>query len=84
MNVEDLPDETDSSDEEYVPGGKPEEQVSEVESDGDPEDPLSDPEEDNGKTVSSKGKKRRKRTNQPKKRSRNSQESVEKGAFIFN
>lgn len=76
MNIDDLPDESDSSDEDYVPGAKPEDQVSEVESDGDPEDPLSDT-ENTTKTNGSKGKKRRKRTNQAKKRSKVTEESLE-------
>nr|CAI5819964.1 unnamed protein product [Callosobruchus analis] len=44
MNAEDLPDDSDSSDEDYVPDEK-QEAVSEVESDGDPEDNLSDSED---------------------------------------
>lgn len=45
MNIQndDLPDVSDSSDEDYDPGIK-EEEVSEVESDGDEEEPLSDSE----------------------------------------
>ncbi|XP_045462649.1 craniofacial development protein 1 [Harmonia axyridis] len=44
MNVEEFPEDSDTSDEEYIPGAKPEEVVSEVDSDGEPEDPLSDSE----------------------------------------
>lgn len=62
MNIADLPDDSDTSDEDYVPGSKPEEVVSEVESDGDPEDPLSDSESAN------KGTKRRKRKHGTKKK----------------
>nr|CAH7731172.1 unnamed protein product [Callosobruchus chinensis] len=49
MNAEDLPDDSDSSDEDYVPDEK-QEAVSEVESDGDPEDILSDSEDLKKKT----------------------------------
>lgn len=76
MNIEDLADESDSSDEDYVPGAKPEEQVSEVESDGDPEDPLSDAEDGDGKKNGNKGKKRRKRSNQIRKRTKAAEESI--------
>lgn len=78
MNIEDLPDESDSSDEDYVPGVKPDEQVSEVESDGDPEDPLSDAEN----TAKTKGKKRRKQPNQGRKKSRSSNEIAEESMLI--
>lgn len=45
MNIQDdLPDESDTSDEDYDPGVK-EDDVSEVESDGDLEEPLSDNQE---------------------------------------
>lgn len=74
MNIDDLPEDSDSSDEDYVPGAKPEEQVSEVESDGDPEDPLSDTE--NG-TPSSKGKKRKKQTKSARKRNKTSENRIE-------
>lgn len=69
MNIEEFPEESDSSDEDYVPGAKPEDQVSEVESDGDPEEPLSDAEHD-AKTNSRRGKKRRKRGDRAKKKSK--------------
>lgn len=56
MNMQDdLPDESDSSDEDYDPGIKVDE-VSEVESDGEPEEPLSDCEQ-NKKSKSKKRKK---------------------------
>lgn len=53
MNIENLLEDSDSSDEDYIPAEK--EDVSEVESDGDPEEPLSDSEDSKNK-----GKKRRK------------------------
>nr|XP_023026671.1 craniofacial development protein 1 [Leptinotarsa decemlineata] len=45
MNNADFNDESDSSDEDYIPQGKLEEVLSEVDSDGDPEDPISESEE---------------------------------------
>lgn len=66
MNIADLPDDSDTSDEDYIPGGKPEEAVSEVESDGDPEDPLSDT-EDIGKRTT----KRKKKTAKSRKKIKN-------------
>lgn len=78
MNIEDLPDESDSSDEDYVPVVKPDEQVSEVDSDGDPEDPLSDAEN----TTKIKGKKRRKQSNHGRKKSRSSNEVAEESMLI--
>lgn len=60
MNNVDLPDDSDSSDEDYVPAGS-NEVLSEVDSDGDPEDPISDSEKvDVGK--------RRKKKSKPNKR----------------
>lgn len=82
MNIEELPDESDSSDEDYVPGAKPEEQVSEVESDGDPEDPLSDAEDTSKATNSSKGKKRRKRSNQARKKTKTTTENTEESMLF--
>lgn len=64
MNIQDLPDESDTSDEDYDPGLK-EDVVSEVESDGDPEEPLSDNEE-----TTFKSKKRRKGKRKAKKSSK--------------
>lgn len=82
MNINDLlPEDSDSSDEDYIPGAKPEDQVSEVESDGDPEDPLSDA-EDGSKTNGKKGKKRRKQTNKGRKRSRAVEEPAEEGKLF--
>lgn len=66
MNIADLPEDSDTSDEDYVPGGKPEEVVSEVDSDGDPEDPLSESEE----SVKAP-KKRRKKTTKSRKKVKN-------------
>lgn len=66
MNIADLPDDSDTSDEDYVPGEKPEEVVSEVDSDGDPEDPLSDT-EDFGK----RNKKRKKKSLKARKKQKN-------------
>lgn len=63
MNIADLPDDSDTSDEDYVPGGKPEEVVSEVESDGDPEEPLSDTDD-----LDTRTKKRKKKTGKSKKK----------------
>lgn len=65
MNAEEFPEDSDSSDEDYVPGSKPEEVVSEVDSDGDPEDPLSETEDlgtRNQKRRKKTGKSRRKKT----------------------
>ncbi|VEN57162.1 unnamed protein product [Callosobruchus maculatus] len=69
MNAEDLPDDSDSSDEDYVPDEK-QEAVSEVESDGDPEDILSDSED------LKKGTKRRKKYKTKKKGTVKNEESV--------
>lgn len=55
MNNVDLPDDSESSDEDYVPEG-PKEMPSEEEEDGDQEDPLTDTEDGDGK-----GKKRKKK-----------------------
>lgn len=46
---DDLPDESDTSDEDYNPAAK-EDDVSEIESDGDPEEPYSDCEENTTNT----------------------------------
>ncbi|EFA00183.1 craniofacial development protein 1 [Tribolium castaneum] len=62
MDPEELPENSDSSDEDYVPDKK-EENVSEVESDGDPESDFSDSE-----NVSGKAKKRRKQSSKPRKK----------------
>ncbi|CAH2002761.1 unnamed protein product [Acanthoscelides obtectus] len=62
MNTEDFPDESDSSDEDYIPDEK-QEVVSEVESDGDPEDNFSDPEDLKKNTKGrKKGKTKKKET----------------------
>lgn len=45
MNVHELAEDSETSDEDYIPGAKPEEVVSEVDSDGDSEEPLSDSED---------------------------------------
>lgn len=57
MNNLEYPDESDSSDEDYVPEKAPAEVVSEVESEGDDEDPLSD-KEDLGIRTNTKRKKK--------------------------
>ncbi|KAL3284816.1 hypothetical protein HHI36_018955 [Cryptolaemus montrouzieri] len=44
MDINEYADDSDTSDEDYIPGNKPEEVVSEVDSDGDVEEPLSDTE----------------------------------------
>lgn len=54
-------EDSDSSDEDYIPGSKPEEVVSEVESDGDPEDDLSDTEVKAGGKRTKTAKKSRKK-----------------------
>lgn len=77
MNIADLPEDSDTSDEDYVPGEKPEEVVSEVESDGDPEDPLSDT-EDLGKRT----KKRKKKG--VKSRKKQKVDLNISGAYLFN
>ncbi|KAL1489476.1 hypothetical protein ABEB36_014364 [Hypothenemus hampei] len=66
MNKDDYKDESDTSDEDYVPDIKIEDAVSEVESDGDSEDPISGSEEDpnakfgkRSKPVKTPGKKRK-------------------------
>ncbi|XP_044755240.1 craniofacial development protein 1 [Coccinella septempunctata] len=59
MNVDEFPEDSDTSDEDYIPTAKPEEVVSEVDSDGDPEDPLSDSE--------GSPKKKRRKTNKTSK-----------------
>jgi len=63
MNTADLPDDSDSSDEDYVPEGTNAELPSEEESDGDVEDPLLDQED-----VSKHGTKRKKGRRAKKKR----------------
>lgn len=76
MNIQDdLPDESDTSDEDYDPGLK-EDEVSEVESDGDPEEPFSDNEESK-----SRSKKRRKVKTKAKKNS--IEKSNENGKLIL-
>lgn len=79
MNIqnEDLPDESDSSDEDFDPGIK-EDDVSEVDSDGEPEEPLSGDEESNTR---SKIKKRKK--GMPKKKKDSNKESIECGKFLL-
>lgn len=64
MNIEDLPEDSDTSDDDYVPAGK--EDVSEIESDGDPEEPLSDSEESKSRNKRTKkaGSKRKKKVNE--------------------
>lgn len=57
MNSVEYPEDSDSSDEDYVPENAPKEVVSEVESDGDAEDPLSD-KEDLGTRGSTKRRKK--------------------------
>lgn len=57
---------SDSSDEDYIPDGKEEEAVSEVDSDGDPEEPGSDSGEDSGR----KSRKRKKGVVKAKKKIR--------------
>jgi len=70
MNIANLPDESDSSDEDYVPDGSNAELPSEEESDGDAED-LLPIEGDLGK----RGKKRQKKGRKPKKKQRPKLES---------
>lgn len=75
MNSEELPQGSDSSDEDYVPESK-QEVLSEVDSDGDSEDPLSDCEDQprnkrtkrikKGKQVKKKSKVEDNETNEPK------------------
>lgn len=60
MNNLEFPEESDSSDEDYVPV-VPNEVLSEVESDGDPEEGLSDSENGNAKKVKKKGKSRKRK-----------------------
>ncbi|KAF7281065.1 yeti [Rhynchophorus ferrugineus] len=63
MNIEELPQDSDSSDEDYVPEGK-NEVLSEIESDGESEDPLSDCDEESkssGLKRSKKGKRNKKK-----------------------
>lgn len=61
-NCDTYPDSSDSSDEDYVPDSKIEDAVSEVESDGDPEDQVSGSD--------SETKKNKKRTKKPKKKAK--------------
>lgn len=67
MNIQDneLPDVSDSSDEDYDPGIK-EEEVSEIESDGDEEEPLSGSEETKSKTKRTKKGKTKAKKRAPK------------------
>ncbi|CAH0546959.1 unnamed protein product [Brassicogethes aeneus] len=65
MNIADLQDDSDTSDEDYVPGEKAEEVPSEVDSDGEPEDQLSDPE-----NVETRGLKRKRKIKKTKKKSK--------------
>lgn len=72
MNIQDdLPDESDTSDEDYDPGIK-EDDVSEVESDGDVEEPLSDNEE-------SKPKSKKIRKGKPKAKKHFSKKNLKNG-----
>lgn len=65
MNTEEYLEDSDSSDDDYVPDSKVEDAVSEVESDGDPEDQLSGSDDE-----STKGRKRTKRVKKAKKKSK--------------
>lgn len=69
MNIEDLPDDSESSDEDYVPEGANTELLSEEESDGDVEDLLPESEE-----LGKRGTKRQKNTKRPKKKSKTTQD----------
>lgn len=71
MDPEELPENSDSSDEDYVPDKK-EENVSEVESDGEPEFDVSD-----GENVNAKGKKRSKHRSKAKKKQKPLEEKEE-------
>lgn len=76
MNIQDndLPDVSDSSDEDYDPGIK-EEEVSEVDSDGDEEEPLSDNE-------ASKPKSERTKKGKTKTKKRAQKEIKQSGEFL--
>lgn len=74
MNVEEFPEDSDTSDEEYIPGAKPEEVVSEVDSDGEPEDPLSDSE--------ASPKKKRRKTKKGARSKKLKKESTNSGEYI--
>lgn len=76
MNIEDLAEDSDTSDEDYVPGGKQEDVPSEVDSDGDSEDPLSDAED-----VGKRGVKRKKKGAKSRKKQKN--ESQQSGELSF-
>ncbi|XP_050292696.1 craniofacial development protein 1 [Anthonomus grandis grandis] len=65
MNNEDANESSDSSDEDYVPDSKVEDAVSEVESDGDPEDHLSG---SDNETIKGKKRTKNKKTTKSKKR----------------
>lgn len=77
MNIQhdDLPDVSDSSDEDYDPGIK-EEEVSEVDSDGDEEEPLSENE-------ASKPKSKRTKKGKTKTKNRAPKEINESGEFVI-
>ena len=74
MNSIEFPEDSESSDEDYDPGKCPEEVVSEVESDGDPEDPVL-AEED----LPNRGKKRRKPMIKRKKKSKTVKTDADNG-----
>ncbi|KAJ8919668.1 hypothetical protein NQ315_006196 [Exocentrus adspersus] len=72
MNVQDFADDSDTSDEDYVPSEKPDDLPSEVDSDGEPEEPVLESEE-----AGRKGKKRKKQASKVKKKLKdNSQEAT--------
>lgn len=75
MNIQDdLPDESDTSDEDYDPGVK-EDDVSEVESDGDLEEPLSDNQE-------SKSQSKKVKRGKPKAKKPSSKKNVKNGDVL--
>ncbi|GJQ76960.1 putative craniofacial development protein [Trypoxylus dichotomus] len=77
MNSLEYPDDSDSSDEDYIPESVPADVVSEVDSEGDVEDPLSDKEELGARSCSKRKKKTLKSRKKLKKEGVNGKDSNE-------
>lgn len=77
MNIEDLPDDSDTSDEDYVPNIK-EDIPSEVDSDGELEERLSDSE-----TSEKRGQNRKKKSSKVKKKLKNSSEQATNSRYYY-
>lgn len=77
MNIEDLPDDSDTSDDDYIPNTK-EDIPSEVDSDGEPEELLSDSE-----NSEKRGQKRKKKSSKIKKKPKNSSQQAGNSRYYY-